>query len=54
MSERVEPDVVHVTPTPPFTRLYRFDDRVLDGVEMLGRVTVLGIVTAPDVTARHA
>jgi hypothetical protein len=45
---------VYVAPFPIFSRLKRLYDRMVGGVEVLGRVLVLGIVAAAHVPASEA
>src|ERR1700722_19993408 len=51
---QIEQYLINVTPAPSFRRIVALDDRMLGGVEMLGRVLVGGIVAAADVAARAA
>src|ERR1700737_356056 len=52
--QRVQRVFVYIAEAPLLAGLQRADDRVTGGVEMLGRVLVLGRVAAADVTAAHA
>src|SRR5260370_33440454 len=51
---QIEQDFIDKTPAPSFRRIVALDDRMLGGVEMLGRVPVGRIVAAADVAARAA
>jgi hypothetical protein len=53
-SQRLEEEFVNVAPTPFFTRLEGFDDRMARRVKMLGGVFVLRRVAAADVPASFA
>src|SRR6267143_2566485 len=52
--QRVHRVFVYIAEAPLLSWLQRAHDRVARGVEMLGRVLVLGRVAAADVTAAHA
>jgi len=49
-----EDHLVHVTPHPILPRLKGPDDRVFGGVEMFGRVPILGGVAATNMATREA
>ena len=53
-SGRLHHDLVHVAPQPVLVRLERLDQRVVVGMEVLGRVLVLRLVATPHVAAREA
>ena len=53
-SERIENDVVDVAVAPIFIWLERFDDWMLRGLEVFGRVLVLRAVTTTDVPTHQA
>ena len=50
-SGRLHHDLVHVAPQPVLARLERLDQRVVVGMEVLGRVLVLRLVATPHVAA---
>lgn len=49
-----EKHLIDVTPTPVLTWLKGLDDRVLGGMEVLGRTPVLRAVAAADMAADQA
>src|SRR5229473_594570 len=51
---KIEQDFIDIAPAPAFRRIVALDDRMLGGVEVLGRVLVGGIVAAADMTAAAA
>ena len=51
---QVEKHFVDVTPSPTLRRIVALDHRMLGGVEMLGCVTVRGIVAATNMAACSA
>src|SRR6266700_2014078 len=51
---KIEQDFIDIAPAPAFRRIIALDDRMLGGVEVLGRVLVGGIVAAADMTAAAA
>src|SRR5260370_18823960 len=51
---KIEQHFIDIAPAPAFRRIVALDDRMLGGVEVLGRVLVGGIVATADVTAAAA
>jgi hypothetical protein len=49
-----EDDLIDVTPPPVLSGLEGLDDGMLRRVKMLGRVTILRVIAASDVSARQA
>src|SRR4051794_35548920 len=53
-SQRLKEQVIRVAIAPLLTGLKRFDDRVLRGVKVFGRVLIRRAITAADVAADFA
>jgi hypothetical protein len=51
-SSQLQRELVDIAPTPILSRLDGCDDRMLSGPKVLGRVPVLGLIAASDVSAR--
>ena len=50
----IEHQFINITPAPGFSRLKRFDNRMLSGAKVFGGVFVRRRVATADVAARHA
>jgi hypothetical protein len=53
-SSKLKFKLVNITPAPVFSRLKGLDDRVVGGMEMPGRVLILGVVTAAHMATGEA
>ena len=51
---KIEEELVNITPTPVFSWLERLNDRVTGGMEMLGGMRILRIVTTAHMPAFQA
>jgi hypothetical protein len=50
---RLQHKLIHKAPSPILSRFVRFDDGMLRGVEVPGRMRIFGRITAPDMPAGH-